>query len=177
MPFDSESLLSAWEAMGPSNPFPCGLQDVCLAYFKNGQEQLDPSETDCVLTPCEAEFLPPPTRFVRKPRADRRAPPPGPASCEGSGPYPTECKKDCESGSRPSATASGAADVQIANGPEADRAQTKSHQLNPLITRFRYVPGRVNHSLAQPATHNTPDAAAAKRTVDNRVTDHSHSLI
>jgi hypothetical protein len=70
-PHDRESLLAAWEAIGPSNPLPAELQDLCLAYFKNSHQHCCSEINIDLIT--EKEFLLPPTRYGRQQGADKRA--------------------------------------------------------------------------------------------------------
>ena len=75
MPNDTDSLIAAWEAIGPSEPLHTEVQGLLLAYFKHvelhgehsvridtpGQQQLEQNSS-------------PPSRFVRQPRANIKAP-------------------------------------------------------------------------------------------------------
>ncbi len=88
MPSDRESLLAAWEAIGPSQPLCIEAQDLLLAYFQHveshGEEtaRMNVSAAQTMDHP-----LPPPARFVRLQRTSKK-PPSGPAlakslqSCE-----------------------------------------------------------------------------------------------
>ncbi len=117
-PHDRESLLAAWEAIGPSQPFPDELQGLCLAYFKSSKQH-DNSETNGVMTPTEdEEFHSPPTRYVRQLRANKRAPP-GPVRVE-------DCADLLTESVRPGSLSTTSYQVElcaemVANGPEDDR--------------------------------------------------------
>ena len=90
---DRESLLASWEAIGPSQPLSNEVQGFLLAYFRHAE--LDGDHTVRMLAPPEQrpdQFASPPTRFLRLPRANKRAPPLGPAeagtctNCEETSP-------------------------------------------------------------------------------------------
>jgi hypothetical protein len=79
-PHDLESLLAAWEAIGPSQPFPTELQGLCLSYFKSRHHDHD-EQTCNILAPLHYEsddFMSPPTRYKRQSSSIKVAPP-GPA--------------------------------------------------------------------------------------------------
>ena len=118
-PHDRESLLAAWEAIGPSNPFPTELQGICLAYFKNSQQHGN-SGTETMPTP-DDELFSPPTRYVRHPRASRKAPA-GPLQAECFEYYPTESSSS-------SAVPSVGHEVELldqpVNGPDDDQIHVK----------------------------------------------------
>jgi hypothetical protein len=94
---DHKSLLAAWEAIGPSQPLPNEVQGILLTYFRHAE--LHGEQTVRMLAPPvqaleqqPEQFAFTPTRFLRLPRANKRAPPLGPTeaetctSCEGTSP-------------------------------------------------------------------------------------------
>ena len=82
LPHNRESLLAAWDAIGPSQPLPNETHEILLAYFKHAG--LHGEQTDRVLATLEQQpdqFYAPPARFVRQPRAIKKAPS-GPAGAK-----------------------------------------------------------------------------------------------
>ncbi len=130
-PHDRESLLAAWEAIGPSQPLPNEIQGWCLAYFKNLQQH-GHHESSIVLTPqIDEEFTLPPTRYVRQPRANKRYPT-GPVRAEC---YPIQSTESWISESLTSATCTTAnhhvglsanSPDQVADGPNEDQVLPRS---------------------------------------------------
>ncbi len=76
LPYDSVSLIAAWEAINPCQPLPTETHGILLNYFKRveltGERMLAPADRQGDF------FASPPSRFVRQPRANKR-PPSGPA--------------------------------------------------------------------------------------------------
>ncbi len=73
LPTDRDSLLAAWKAIGPCEPFPQEAEGIILAYFKHVQLHGEKSRSLFAVEHSE-KFSAPPTRFVRQSRANKKAP-------------------------------------------------------------------------------------------------------
>ena len=79
VPTDRQSLLAAWEAIGPCQPLPKDAEGILLAYFKHVETVESHGKHMHALA--EQNFFDiaaPPSRFVRQPRRAKNTPPSGP---------------------------------------------------------------------------------------------------
>jgi hypothetical protein len=73
LPSDQESLLAAWNAIGPSQPFPHEVEGILLSYFKH--VEMHGENTRRMLAPAQTETnLAPPTRFDQQLHTNKKAP-------------------------------------------------------------------------------------------------------
>jgi hypothetical protein len=71
-PSDHEFLLAAWNAIGPSQPFPHEVEGMLLSYFKH--VEMHGESTRSMLATEQPEMnSAPPTRFVRQVRTNKKA--------------------------------------------------------------------------------------------------------
>ncbi len=126
---DRESLLAAWKAIGPCQPLPQELEGILLTYFEHAQLH---GEMTISMPGLELEHTdqppPPPTRFIRQPRANRKAPlgPPGSKMCTTSQEPSTiitlDTRREPPAPALRSSLSLGGMDV-IANGPRGENIE------------------------------------------------------